>query len=259
MLVLAIFLFGCEKNKTFTVKTETLQLNSLAQVVLIEDSLVKPILYTNVSGFEILPSPEAKVKFISAILPAILVAKHHEETTRIKINKLREKKLWELNDTLYYREAKEKYKASNLEDLYLRIGTLPNSIIIAQAAIETGWGESRFFLQARNLFGIWSFNANESRIAAGKTRQQKIIYIRSYQDIFGSIIDYFEILSRSRAYKSLRKVRLQTSNPFKLLPHLKNYSETKTLYIRQLKKVIEQNNLTQYDNYQIDPDYLVKE
>ncbi len=250
---------GCSGNTNYTVKSEIVEVESLDQIVMMHDSLVKPLLYTNIKGLGNLPFSEAKTKFISAILPAILVAKHQIQTGKNKINRLREKKRWNKADSSYYLAMKVTYKAKNLEDLMVRLGTLPNSVVLAQAAIETGWGESRFFVQASNLFGVWSFDENEDRIAAYTSRNNKTIFLRSYDDMSGSIADYFEVLARHSAYRNLRKARLQTSDPFKLIPHLKNYSERKRWYTSQLKKVIMQNNLTKYDRYRIDPAYLVEE
>jgi len=254
--VLLGMLWACDGTNTYRVKPEVVQVDSLEQIILLHDSLVRPVLYTNIDGLEELPFHEAKSTFISAILPAILIAKHEIHTTKNKIGKLREKKQWSKSDSLFYADIKRQYKAKNIHDLIERLGTLPNSIVLAQAAIETGWGESRFFVQASNLFGIWSFDATESRIAAGKNRDDKTIFLRSYDDMSRSISDYFEVIGRHSAYKSLRKTRQHTSNPYLLIPHLKNYSERKTWYTRQLKKVIRQNNLTKYDRYRLDPAYL---
>jgi Bax protein len=220
---------------------------------------VKPILYTNVNGLDKLPFHQAKKKFISAILPSILVAKHQVQTIKTKMILLQQKEIWSASDSIFFQETKNKYKARSIEDLIGRLGTLPNSIVLAQAAIETGWGESRFFIQASNLFGIWSFDATESRIAAGENRNKKTIFLRSYDDMSRSIADYFQVLSRHSAYKGLRKARQKSNDPYELIPHLKNYSERKSWYTKQLKKVIRQNNLTQYDHYRIDPAYLFAE
>lgn len=258
VVVVATF-WGCDGKTTYIVKTKTVKVDSLNQIVIIHDPFVKPILYTNISGLEHLPFYQAKAKFISATLPSILVAKHQIHNRRNKIINLQEKNNWNASDSAYYLEMKYRYKAKNIQDLLNRLVTLPNSVVLAQAAIETGWGESRFFVQASNLFGIWSFDDSESRIAAGKSRDDKTIFLRSYDDMSRSIADYFEVLARHHAYKNLRRVRLKTSNPYSLIPHLKNYSERKSWYTRQLKKVIRQNNLTKYDHYRIDPEYLVSE
>lgn len=257
--LLFVILSGCERNKNFTIKTERVQLKSLDEILLLGDTLVKPMLYTNVFGLEHLPIREAKHKFISAVLPAILVAKHEMQRVRHKIDRLCEKKDWDEQDSTFYREAKRRYKAKNLQDLASRLETLPNSIILAQAAVESGWGQSRFFRKASNLFGVWSYKVGEPRIAAGRTRKNKTIYVRAYPDMSQSIVDYFEILARSRSYRGLRQARLQTNDPFELLPHLRYYSERRGSYTNQLRKVIMQNDLTRYDHYQIDPQYLVEE
>jgi Bax protein len=254
------FISGCEKkDKTYVLRTEMIKVDSLAQIVLIKDSLVKPFIYSNITGLENLPFPEAKQKFISAILPSILVAKHHIATKRNRIIRLQEKEHWDTADSLFFEQTKTYYRAQNPQDLLSKLQPLPNSIVLAQAALETGWGESRFFLQASNLFGIWSYRGNESRIAAGRTRGKKIIYLRAYPDISGSIVDYFDLLARARAYRGLRNAQRTTTDPFVLISHLNFYSEQRSLYTNQLKKIISQNKLTRYDRYVIDPAYFVEE
>jgi Bax protein len=250
-------LSGCNRHKTYRVESETIRIESTDQIAPLSDEIVKPLLYTNIKGLAQLPVPDAKEKFISAVLPAILVAKQEIETLQVNINRLKEEEHWNEDDSSYFERTRIRYKAKDIDDLIVRIGTLPNSIVLAQAAVESGWGQSRFFLEGNNLFGIWSFKKDEPRIAAGKARQQKTIFVRSYQNMSESIIHYFEILGSSNAYRSLRKARLETDDPLKLLPHLKNFSERRTSYTNQLKDVLVENNLTQYDNYRIDPEYLV--
>lgn len=254
--ILITIFSGC-KRKTYTVQTETREVTSPKQIEPLSDALVKPLLYTNISGLEKLPVPQAKEKFISAVLPAVLVAKNEIETLSIQMVVLKDKENWDETDSAFFNEIKIRYKAKDIDDLIFRIGTMPNSIVLAQAAVESGWGQSRFFLEGNNLFGMWSFKANEPRMAAGRTRQGRRIYLRAYPDLSQSIIHYFEILGSSNAYRSLRKERQNTSDPLELLPHLKNFSERRTSYTNQLKEVILQNNLIMYDEYRIDPEYLV--
>ena len=250
---------GCGGENTYKVKTESIVLDSLSQIVPVTDSLVKPILYTNVKSFEDYKRGDSRKAFISAILPAILVAKHNVETTRIKLERLREKRPWERVDSLFYRSACVEYGAKSLDDLLIRIITLPNSIVIAQAAVETGWGRARFFVEAKNVFGIWSFVENEKRVMAGQGRSERRIYVRLYDDLSGSVEDYFKVLARSRAFRTLRSASHITSEPDHLIPHLRNYSERRSAYTMLLKKVVRQNDLSRYDNYRIDPDYLEEE
>ncbi len=254
--IITLILLGCENYKSHHVETKSLTIDSLIQIELVSDSLVKPTLYTNVSGLEYLSVSKAKATFISAVLPSILVAKYRVEENKRKILYLKEHDSWEEADSIFYKNLKLRYKANNLDDLYSRMITLPNSIVLAQAAVESGWGQSRFFLEGSNLFGVWSFNRYETRIAASKTRNKKYIYLRSYEDMSESIVHYFEILGKAKPYSPLRIARQKTENPFLLLPHLKYFSERRSAYTHQLKKMIEANNMTQYDHYQISPEYI---
>jgi Bax protein len=187
------------------------------------------------------------------------VAKHEIATLKIQIEALSEKKRWKDADSMLYRSAKDRYKASDVEDLLHRIGTMPNSIVLAQAAVESGWGRSRFFLEGNNLFGVWSFNENEPRIAAGVSRQDKTIYIRTYANISESLVDYFEVLGSAPAYNNLREARKTEVSPFELLQHLERYSERRKAYTELLKELILQNHFTRYDQYKIDPEFLARD
>lgn len=259
VLTITVILFGCNRYKSYRIETTSVDVDSLKQIVLVSDSLVQPILYTNVSGLEYLPVPKAKATFVSAVLPSILVARHLVEENKRRLVYLTEKKSWEKKDSIFYKDLKARYKASSLNDLTARMITLPNSLVLAQAAVESGWGQSRFFLEGSNLFGVWSFNKFEPRIAAAKTRSKKRIYLRSYKDMSESIVHYFEIIGKARPYIPLRLARQKTEDPFLLLPHLKNFSERRTAYTRQLRKMIDANNFTRYDHYQINPEYIHEE
>jgi Bax protein len=251
-----ITLSGCESDKSYTIRTQIVKVDSIEKIILVTDSLVKPIIYTHVS--QLADHPLQKQLFISAVLPSVLITRHHIQNRKHKLEKLRDKKYWNKADSAFYLSILKRYRAKNLDDLLARVVTLPNSIILAQAVMETGWGESRFFIQANNLFGIWSMREKEQRIAAGRTRKGKTIYLRSYGNISGSIKDYFEVLASARAYADLRKACLLTSDPIRLLPHLKFYSEERTKYTQKLKKIIDQNDLLKYDHFKIDPAYLTE-
>ena len=58
-------------------------------------------------------------------------------------------------------EIKKKYRIKKLYDLksYMKkIDAIPPALILAQAAIESGWGKSRFVKIANNIFGHWTYN-----------------------------------------------------------------------------------------------------
>lgn len=252
--LIALIFSACKEGKK-VLKTETISLTDTKQIVNLHDSLVKPIIYQNIPSFQNLPKEEAKEKFIATILPGILIAKYNLAENQQRIFSLTEKDEWSVEDSTFFKEQMEKFKSKDIDNLLNRMETHPNSITLAQAAVESGWGSSRFFREANNLFGIWAYKADEPKIAANENG----VFLRKYDDVSKSIEDYFITLARARPYRSFREAKMQTDNIKELLPHLKHYSERGMAYISQLETIIRQNELTKYDNYQLDPWFIVEE
>jgi Bax protein len=246
-------------GNTFRIRTETVNVTDVRQVLPISEPYVRPLLYTNLAGLSNLPTDEAKRTFISAVLPAVLVAKHELAMVSQQLVRLKNKRHWNHTDSVTFEAAAMRYKTDDLKELVLKVGTLPNSVVLAQAAVESGWGQSRFFLEGNNLFGIWSFNPTEPRMAAGEMRGKRTVWLRSYNNMSESIISYFDMLSTSGAFKGLRAARHHTSDPLALVAHLRNFSERRGGYTRQLRMMIQQNDLTRYDDLELDPDYLFEQ
>jgi Bax protein len=145
-------------------------------------------------------------------------------------------------------KLKAEYRAKTDVGLLAALKPHPRSIALAQAAMESAWGTSRFFTQANNVFGVWSFNKNEPRIAAGKQRGGKRIWLKKYRSIYASVRDNYRILARGDAYKRFRALRLKTDNPYELVKKLDRYSEKGSAYGKELASVIRFNKLTRYDS-----------
>lgn len=257
--ILLIFPFACEQKKTLVLKTELIQVDSLSQVILLTDSLVKPVIYSGLHGLAEQPVPEAKALFISAILPSVLIVKRELREARGRLRALQSAETWLASDSAYVDSLASRYKAPDLNSLLVRMETIPNSIVLAQAALESGWGQSRFFLEGNNIFGIWSYNPEEPRIPARLARKDRVVHVRHYGDYTECIRDYFKTLGSAPAYRDLRHELQETRDPFALLPHLKYYSEQREAYVNQLRLLIRRNDLTRYDRYVIDPSYIVYE
>ncbi|MEQ8473006.1 MAG: glucosaminidase domain-containing protein [Marinoscillum sp.] len=256
-LIVMLLAMTC-KEKVIVLKTESVVITSPDDIVPLGDSTVAPILYQNIPSFEDLTVEESKQKFIAAVLPAILIAKYRLDKDREEVKLLVNKKEWTPKDSSFYNIQVARFDAKDSTGLLSRMQVHPNSIVLVQAIVESGWGSSRFFQEANNLFGIWSYHANEPRIKASLSRGENKIYLRKYADVSESITDYFETVGRSRAYRYFRKEREKTDDVSRLLPHLRYYSERRDDYVNQLKTIIAQNDLTQYDDYQIDSSYMVE-
>ena len=142
---------------------------------------------------------------------------------------------------------KIKYKVASAEELLMALKPHPKSIAFAQAAMESNWGTSRFFREANNLFGVWSFKKDEPRIAARIKRGDKTVWVKKYPSIEASIRDYYLLLDRGTAFKKFRQLRMTTNDPYTLVKHLDKYSEKGAEYGKALASVIRVNKFYLYD------------
>ncbi|CAA6816744.1 MAG: BAX protein [uncultured Sulfurovum sp.] len=216
---------------------------------------VEPINYTNTISLNKLEVSKKKQKFFHMMLPAILISKANLKIKREKVLALMDTPVEQMDeDDVDFLEALyKKYKTRNNKKLANRLKTHPVSIILAQAAIESAWGESRFFKKGNNIFGMWSFNKNEPRIKALGNRNGKSIYVKKYANISEAIDDYFVVIGRG-AYKSFRKQRNITDNPLVLVNYLVNYCELDN-YPSKLRKFIVQNKLRKFDKFELASSY----
>ena len=146
------------------------------------------------------------------------------------------------------KRLREKHKVkTNLELLYA-LKPHPPSIVIAQAAMESAWATSRFFREANNIFGMWSKNPKESRIAAGiKRAGGRTIWLRKFYSIEDSVREYYKLMGRGKHFKEFRKTRYETDDVHEIVKKLDKYSEIGSLYGEELSKLIRFNKLTHYD------------
>lgn len=240
---------------------ENRNLVSYDDIMAINDSLVKPVLYNELISLADLPLNKKKQKFVDMILPSVLLAKHNMDKKRQKAQII-ESLITEGHgladaDSLWLNEVLSEYKADNISELIIKLKTHPVSIVIAQAALESGWGTSRFFLEGKNIFGVWSFSKNDQRMKARHGRDGKNIYVKKYDNLSDSIEDYFKVIARSGAYKSFRQNRMSTDDPYQLIPYLHRYSELGEVYIKRLASVIRKNDMPRYDTYTLDPQFIL--
>ena len=223
-----------------------------SDIVNMKNTMVKPIIYTKSIKLSDLSIEDKKKIFIDMMLPSILIAKHRMAEEREKVAKLLNVEELSKENKLWLTKKRYIFKATTIDELYNKMEVHPTSIVIAQAIIESGWGTSRFFEKANNVFGIWSFNTSEQRIAASKKRGDKTIYLKKYTSVEQSIFDYFLILSTKDVYQGFRDKRLESQDPFVLIKQLGKYSELGDEYILNLKNTIVKNKLLEYDSYSLD-------
>ncbi len=176
---------------------------------------------------------------------------------RAFVKSLTKKKKLDKNSKEYKRLQKlqVKYKIKKIYDypkLLRRIDIIPPSMALAQAATESGWGKSRFFKEANNIFGHWTFNPKIGikplRRATGKKH-----FIRIFPTLQDSIAAYMLNLNRTAAYYDFRVKRKEQrdSNNFinglSLSSTMHKYSGIGHNYTDILKSIIKKNKLVTFD------------
>lgn len=146
---------------------------------------------------------------------------------------------------------KKKFDASSDEDLLLRLKPHPVSIVLAQAAMESAWGTSRIFREAKNPFGMWSYDPNEPRIAAEEKRcGKRTVWLKKFKTLNDAIRAYYKTIATGSAYKKFRQLRFKYNDPYKMTPGLDHYSEIGDKYIKDINQIIRDNKFTVYDEKQ---------
>ncbi len=189
---------------------------------------------------------EKKERFIEIVLPAIL-----ESRNKILIAyrnvldaKMGDKKLT-IHDEEYLTLLYEQYniKDRDIDKLLVSLNPHPISIVLAQAAIASGWGTSRFFTQGNNIFSLISIDKNDDRIKVTNGD----VYVKRYDSLVESVDDYMILLGRGDAYKRFRDTRAVSDDPYELIKYLAPYSQLREKYVEQLKDTIKYNYFQQYD------------
>ena len=232
------------------------EIHSPNDIMKIQDSLVVPYVYTNAISLNHLPVQEKKQKFFAMLLPSVLVAKTHFDIIRKQVEMLALKKALTPADAAFLLPLMNKFKTNNIHELINRLQTFPVSIILAQAAIESGWGSSRFFLEGNNIFGMWSFDSEQNRMSASSHRNGTKIYLQKFDNLEQSIDAYYVMLDTRQIFASFRAVRTETNNPFVIIDSLKRYSERGNAYVNDLAQIIRSNHLQRFDSCKIAPEYL---
>jgi len=124
------------------------------------------------------------------------------------------------------------------------------SVLIAQAALESNWGQSSLAAKYNNYFGIkagssWTgqtVNMKTNEVFSGVNTTVNSDF-RVYNSLIDSIRDRNRLLSTSR-YASVK----QTSTPLAQAEAIKNSGYATALsYVNSIMSVVNANSLTKFD------------
>ena len=110
-------------------------------------------------------------------------------------------------------------------------------LLLAQAALESGWGNSRFAIEGKNLFGIRTYNLTEPHMLP--SNNPKKWGVRVYMHECDSVQHYIDILNNGSAFEEYRVLKHEkdVNDPFKLLLTLDAYASDKD-YFPKIKRII---------------------
>ena len=229
-----------------------------------ETKLVKPI------RLSLLPEEMKKIEntkkrktlFIQIVLPLIL-----EENTKIKIDRIKLFNILNKNNNTKKEKAwlRSKFKQygvvnNDLSTLKVRMDVVPTSLAIAQAAKETGWGTSRFALEGNALFGQWTWGGEGIKPSGAESNSTH--KVMKFKILKSSVKAYLRNLNTHSSYRNFRMARAELRdeksklNSLILANYLDKYAETGKEYVKILKQIIKQNQLTDFDDVKLQPSSL---
>jgi len=150
------------------------------------------------------------------------------------------------------------------EELSLRVDEVPVSLVLAQAANESGWGTSRFAGEGNALFGQWSFGGS-GMLPEAQRESLGDYRVAAFESPLLSVIAYMRNLNTHRSYARLRALRAaarvagDTPRGMELAAGLDRYSERGQEYVDEIRSMIEYNGLEDTDDTYLasGPVYLV--
>ena len=205
-----------------------------------------------------------KKEFVKTVLPIIINENQKIIVTREFLNDLKIKlqtfktinnnEISKLNKIAKKFNIKysNKHKLDLIEEILANVDIIPNSIALAQAAIESGWGKSRFAKEYNALFGEYTYDQNKGVVPLEREHGDKHL-IKSFTSYNNSVSSYFKNINSHNAYKEFRDVRniMRSKNNFSnislLLNKLNSYAEDIN-YVSNLHLVIEKNNFNKFDS-----------
>ena len=153
---------------------------------------------------------------------------------------------------LYDVSDKYDYEGSNIGELLMRVDIVPLSLALAQAAIESGWGTSRYLREGNALYGQYTFD-KKLGLKPQDRDKNKNFYVRKFINLSDSTRSYLKNINTHNAYVKFRQERgtLRMNGDslkgLSLVKFLDNYSERRAEYVSDIKTIIETNNFMKFD------------
>ncbi len=149
-----------------------------------------------------------------------------------------------------------------LRELLRRVDIVPPSLALTQAALESGWGTSRFAQEGNALFGQKAFSDSVESLLSRHKKPEDVHRMRSYDSLLSAVRSYAHNLNSHAAYNEFRAQRADLrkkagDRPLdgdSLARTLLRYSERGMSYTADLRQMIRSNAMRQFDGVKLEAD-----
>lgn len=280
-VLVLLFVLACQEKKTVSVPVgqdngqtpEIVKIHSLDELMALFDRLnynskswgdgnreVPRLSFDRVSEnwketSQEIPVPIKKQIFFRLMAPLILMANEKILDTRQLVidNALSEPQLKAL--AIQYKVISDvgaNLDETQRQELLTRVDMLPPSLVLAQAAEESGWASSRFTIEGNAFFGQWDFSGKG--MTPKKQRKELGNYgLARFESPLASVEGYIHNINTHTAYQKLRDLRDELRKDDKMLTGIElagtlhKYSERGQAYIDGIREMIRFNKLEPVD------------
>jgi len=200
---------------------------------------------------EIRDSTARKHLFLRALLPLVLAEnrrlREQRQLARLLLDnppaengKLEE---WLTATARKFRIRGDLRSAENRAELLKRLDEIPTALTLAQAAIESGWGTSRFAREGNSLFGQWTYKKTGGLTPEDRA-EDATHSVKAFPTLQASVRAYMHNLNIGHAYEELRDARARlraagkTPTPMEIAAHLQRYSQRGEDYVREIQRMV---------------------
>lgn len=212
------------------------------------------------------PTARRKANLINALLPHIQNSNRDILADRARlaglVERLQAGKSLKARDLKWLRKQGERYNVAEedlqtldgLQQLRRRMDIIPADLALAQAAMESAWGTSRFAKEGNNYFGQWCFKAG-CGLVPNKRPEGASYEVATFDSAADSVRGYMDNLNSHRRYRQLRSLRQQAREAQRdpdghtLAAGLEGYSTIGEQYIRAIRGLIKSNELSRFASY----------
>ncbi len=199
------------------------------------------------SDFKKQLSPQKRqMVFLQTVLPIIIEVNQGILKMREQLEGLQKKvqlgQSLSQEEETYLAQLYQDYnvKDCNLDKLLQKVDIIPVSLTLAQGILESGWGTSALAQKSNSLFGHTNNNNTMKR----------------FSSLVGTVEYHVKNLNRHAAYADFRKRRAQLRkkegqilNAHHLAEGLKPYSERGMRYVQDIRRIMKQYQLYQFDDH----------